>query len=58
MRSVGHSASYGASIATGPVLRQFARWLRDVPVEPDLSLNLLASELTVAEAPAVRLQPT
>jgi hypothetical protein len=39
------------------MLQQFARWLRDLPVEPDLSLNLLASELTVTEAPAVLLQP-
>ena len=28
---------------------QFARWLRDQPVERDLTLNLLASELTVAK---------
>ena len=29
--------------------QQFTRWLRKLPVDPDLSLNLLASELTVTE---------
>jgi hypothetical protein len=36
----------GRCTARGMVLHQFARWLRGVPVEPDLTLNLLASELT------------
>jgi len=42
------STIYCASIAAGLMLHQFTRWLRDVPVDPDLSLNLLASELTTA----------
>jgi hypothetical protein len=37
---------YTAAIAAGLMLHQFTRWLRGVPVDPDLSLNLLASELT------------
>jgi len=42
------STIYSANIAAGLMLHQFARWLRGQPVDPDLSLNLLASELTVA----------
>lgn len=38
---------YTASIAAGLMLHQFTRWLRGVPVDPDLSLNLLASELAI-----------
>src|SRR5262245_20315788 len=41
------STIYAASIAAGLLVGQFARWLRGLPVEPDLTLNLLASELTV-----------
>jgi len=37
---------YCANIAAGLMLAQFTRWLRRLPVDPDLSLNLLASELT------------
>jgi sulfur carrier protein ThiS adenylyltransferase len=42
------STIYSASIAAGLMLAQFTRWLRRMPVDPDLVLNLLASELTVA----------
>ena len=38
-----------AAIAAGLMTGQFARWLRGLPVDCDLSLNLLASELAVAE---------
>lgn len=41
------STVYAANIAAGFMLHQFARWLRAQPVDPDLALNLLASELTV-----------
>lgn len=41
------STIYTANIAAGLMLHQFARWLRGLPVEVDLTLNLLASELTV-----------
>jgi len=36
---------YCANIAAGLMLAQFAKWLRRLPVEPDLSLNLLAGEI-------------
>ena len=41
---------YTAAIAAGLMTGQFTRWLRGLPTDNDLSLNLLASELTVAEA--------
>ena len=36
---------YTAAIAAGLMTHQFARWLRRQPVDCDLTLNLLASEL-------------
>jgi sulfur carrier protein ThiS adenylyltransferase len=39
------STIYTASIAAGLMLHQFTRWLRNLPVDRDTSLNLLASEL-------------
>jgi molybdopterin-synthase adenylyltransferase len=42
------STIYSANIAAGLMVHQFVRWLRGQPTDPDLSLNLLASELTVA----------
>ena len=44
------SAIYTANIAAGLMLHQFTRWLRGLPVEPDLTLNLLADELTTQPA--------
>ncbi len=41
---------YTAAIAAGLMTGQFTRWLRRLPTDRDLSLNLLASEMTVAEA--------
>ena len=41
------STVYTASIAAGLMLSQFTRWLRGLPVDTDLSLNLLASEMQV-----------
>jgi hypothetical protein len=38
---------YNAHIAAGPMLGQFTRWLRHLPVEANLLLNLLSMELTV-----------
>ena len=43
---------FTACIAAGLMTHQFTRWLRGLPVDQELSLNLLASELTVAEANA------
>ena len=42
------STIYTANIAAGLMLGQFTRWLRKLPVDSDLCLNLLSSELTVA----------
>jgi len=39
---------YCANIAAGMMLTQFTKYLRHLPTEPDLSLNLLAAELSVA----------
>ena len=41
---------YTAAIAAGLMTQQFTRWLRKLPTDNDLSLNLLASELTVTDA--------
>jgi sulfur carrier protein ThiS adenylyltransferase len=46
-RCTARSTIYTANIAAGLMLHQFARWLRGQPVDPDVSLNLLASELTI-----------
>lgn len=39
---------YTAAIAAGLMVHQFTRWLRKLPVTPDLALNLLASELSAS----------
>lgn len=41
------STIYTSSIAAGLMVHQFVRWLRRQPMDCDLSLNLLASELVV-----------
>ena len=46
-RCTARSTIYTANIAAGLMLHQFARWLRRQPVDRDVSLNLLASELSV-----------
>jgi sulfur carrier protein ThiS adenylyltransferase len=43
------STIYAAGISAGMMVHQFARWLRGVPPEEDVSFNLLAMELTVPE---------
>jgi len=42
------STIYCANVAAGMMLAQFTKWLRGLPVDMDLSLNLLAGELSVA----------
>ena len=42
------STIFTASIAAGLMLSQFTRWLRGLPLDRDLLLNLLASEMTAA----------
>ena len=38
---------YCANIAAGLMIAQFTKYLRDLPVERDIQLNLLASELSI-----------
>jgi sulfur carrier protein ThiS adenylyltransferase len=40
---------YCANIAAGFMLAQFTKYLRLLPVDPDIQLNLLASELNISE---------
>lgn len=46
-RCTARSTIYTANIASGLMMHQFTRWLRGLPADFDLSLNLLASELAV-----------
>jgi molybdopterin/thiamine biosynthesis adenylyltransferase len=39
------STIYAASITAGLMVHQFARWLRGLPVDVDLTLNLLAGDM-------------
>ena len=48
-----HGTIYAANIAAGLMLHQFTRWLRGVELDHNLTLNLLASELTL-QMPANR----
>ena len=41
------STVYTASIAAGLMISQFTQWLRNMPLTPDMTLNLLAGELNV-----------
>jgi len=41
------STIFTANIAAGLMLEQFSRHLRRMPIDPDIQLNLLASELNV-----------
>ena len=41
---------YCANVAAGLMLAQFAKWLRRLPLDADLTLNLLAGELTANAA--------
>jgi hypothetical protein len=53
-RCTARSTIYTANIAAGLLLHQFTRWLRGLPADPDTTLNLLSSELIVAD---VRVEP-
>ena len=39
---------YCANIAAGLMLAQFTKHLRNLPVDPDIQLNLLTSEITIS----------
>jgi len=41
---------YCANIAAGLMIAQFTKYLRQLPMEPDIQLNLLASEMSIAAA--------
>ncbi|MEX2214192.1 MAG: hypothetical protein WD768_08695 [Phycisphaeraceae bacterium] len=41
------STIFAANICAGLMVSQFSRWLRKMPVDTDLTLNLLASEMSV-----------
>ncbi len=43
------STIYCANIAAGFMLAQFTKYLRLIPVDPDLQINLLASEINVGD---------
>ena len=42
------STIFAANICAGLMVSQFSRWLRKMPVDCDLTLNLLASEMNVS----------
>ena len=46
-RCTARATIYAAGIAAGLMVHQFTRWLREMPVDRDTSLNLLAGELAV-----------
>lgn len=41
------STIYAANIAAGLMVHQFTRWLRGIPIDHDISVNLLAGEWAV-----------
>lgn len=41
------STIFTANIAAGLMLEQFSRWLRKLPIDQDMQLNLLSSEIAV-----------
>ena len=43
-RCTARSTIYAATIAAGLMVHQFTRWLRELPVDRDTTLNLLAGE--------------
>jgi hypothetical protein len=49
-RCTARSTIYTASIAAGLMVHQFTRWLRGLPTDPDVSLNLLGGEWSAAAA--------
>lgn len=46
-RCTARSTIYAAAMAAGIMVHQFTRWLRGIPVDRDISLNLLAGEWAV-----------
>ena len=46
----GRSTLYATTVAAGLMTTQFTKWVRGIDVDPDLMLNLLASELSCPSA--------
>jgi len=46
-RCTARSTIYAASIAAGLMVHQFTRWLRRLPIDREIALNLLSSEWSV-----------
>ena len=46
-RCTARSTIYAASITAGMMVHQFTRWLRGLPTDADVLLNLLAGEWNV-----------
>lgn len=49
-RCTARSTLYAASIAAGFMVHQFSRWLRGIPIEPDMIMDLLACETTALKS--------
>ncbi len=49
-RCTAHSTVYAASIAAGLMVHQLTRWFRRVPVDKDISLNLLSGDWVVVDS--------
>ena len=47
-RCTARSTIYAASITAGLMIHQFTRWLRQLPLDADTTLNLLSGEWSVA----------
>jgi sulfur carrier protein ThiS adenylyltransferase len=47
-RCTAQGTIYAAGLCAALMVHQFARWLRNLPLDRDLSLNLLASEMVLA----------
>jgi molybdopterin-synthase adenylyltransferase len=48
-RCTARSTIYASSIAAGLSAHQFTRWLRNLPIDIDMTVNLLASEWTTTD---------
>jgi sulfur carrier protein ThiS adenylyltransferase len=46
-RCTSCSTIYAANVAAGLMVHQFTRWLRNLPIDADSTLNLLSAELSV-----------
>jgi sulfur carrier protein ThiS adenylyltransferase len=47
------STIYCANVAAGLMVGQFTKWLRNMPVDPDICLNLLSAEFNVLQPAAI-----